>query len=92
MSGRETSSIYGSITDLENQKTSAQGCSGWVRIIAAHTRESREFVFEHSIFNPKSWNRQTIWTYGFLQPVSYVPPVILGLLLNILDALSYGSI
>ena len=91
MSGHETSSVYGSITDLESQKTNDQGLSSWVRVIATHTRESGELMFGR-ILNPRSWNRQAIWTYGFRQPLSYVPPVILGLLLNILDALSYGRI
>ncbi|KAH0544975.1 hypothetical protein FGG08_000901 [Glutinoglossum americanum] len=41
--------------------------------------------------NPKSWDRKAIWRKGIMEPVSYVPSVILGLLLNILDALSYGE-
>jgi SulP family sulfate permease len=41
--------------------------------------------------NPKSWDRQAIWRHAILDPVGYLPAVILGLLLNILDALSYGT-
>lgn len=36
--------------------------------------------------NPK------IWMSCFTQPISYIPAVILGLLLNLLDAISYGMI
>jgi len=44
------------------------------------------------VTNPKSWNTHDVWNYGIRQPGSYIPPVLLGLLLNILDALSYGMI
>lgn len=36
--------------------------------------------------NPKDW------VDCFTQPISYIPAVILGLLLNLLDAISYGMI
>lgn len=36
--------------------------------------------------NPK------IWMHCLTQPISYIPAVILGLLLNLLDAISYGMI
>lgn len=42
--------------------------------------------------NPKSWDRRTVWEKGIVHPVSLLPAVLLGLLLNILDALSYGMI
>jgi SulP family sulfate permease len=42
------------------------------------------------VFNPKRWNRKAIWQNAVVEPVGYLPAVILGLLLNILDALSYG--
>ncbi|PFH59011.1 hypothetical protein XA68_12916 [Ophiocordyceps unilateralis] len=43
-------------------------------------------------FNPRRWDRRAIWQNVFLGPVSCLPAVIVGLLLNILDALSYGMI
>lgn len=43
------------------------------------------------VTNPKTWDRKSIWEQGLLQPARHVPAVILGLLLNILDALSYGK-
>lgn len=41
---------------------------------------------------PKSWDSRTIWRQGVVYPASLLPAVFLGLLLNILDALSYGMI
>ncbi|KAE8549491.1 hypothetical protein EYB25_008013 [Talaromyces marneffei] len=42
--------------------------------------------------HPKSWDRHIIWEEGVVRPISLLPAVFLGLLLNILDALSYGMI
>lgn len=42
--------------------------------------------------NPMSWNRRAVWHNGVVYPLSLLPSVFLGLLLNILDALSYGMI
>ncbi|KAL4811196.1 sulfate transporter family-domain-containing protein [Aspergillus unguis] len=42
--------------------------------------------------NPKSWDCRTILRRGVVHPLSLLPSVFLGLLLNILDALSYGMI
>lgn len=42
--------------------------------------------------HPKSWDRRTLWKEGVVYPISLIPAVLLGLLLNILDALSYGMI
>ncbi|PGH08116.1 hypothetical protein AJ80_07910 [Polytolypa hystricis UAMH7299] len=44
------------------------------------------------ICNPRAWSRRTIWKKGIVYPASFLPSVMLGLLLNILDALSYGMI
>lgn len=43
-------------------------------------------------FRPKSWSARGIWREAVVHPVSLLPAVFLGLLLNILDALSYGMI
>ena len=42
--------------------------------------------------HPKTWDRRKIWQNIVSQPASYLPAIGLGLLLNILDALSYGKI
>lgn len=41
-------------------------------------------------FYSKAWNKKDVWDKGVVQTVSYLPAVFLGLLLNILDGLSYG--
>ena len=91
MSGQGRSSIYDSIPDLESQKLSALGVTSQIREVIVRTRVHSGIIIRR-ISNPKSWNRQAIWRYGFCQPIGYVPAVILGLLLNVLDALSYGKI
>lgn len=48
--------------------------------------------YGRTLSNPKSWDRRAIWREGVIYPISLVPAVLLGLLLNILDALSYGMI
>ncbi|OTB06653.1 hypothetical protein M426DRAFT_318707 [Hypoxylon sp. CI-4A] len=42
--------------------------------------------------NPKTWDKKAIWKSAVVDPVHCLPAVIVGLLLNILDALSYGMI
>ncbi|KAJ5305010.1 uncharacterized protein N7443_004670 [Penicillium atrosanguineum] len=78
---------YGAVEDIENQggrptravNALAQGLSK----VAKCTR---------IVANPKAWDRRAIWQEGIVQPVRVIPAVVLGLLLNILDALSYGMI
>ncbi|KAI2014492.1 hypothetical protein LOZ49_001239 [Ophidiomyces ophidiicola] len=59
--------------------------------------DTKDFKWQSPIhwkhfFNPKKWNRRTIFEKGIAYPASLMPAVILGLILNILDALSYGMI
>ncbi|KAK3996878.1 sulfate transporter family-domain-containing protein [Cladorrhinum sp. PSN332] len=42
--------------------------------------------------DPKRWDRHTIYQNVVVAPIACLPAVIVGLLLNILDALSYGMI
>lgn len=42
--------------------------------------------------NPKHWDHKAIWQTAVVTPASCLPAVCVGLLLNILDALSYGMI
>ncbi|KAF3928847.1 hypothetical protein ABW20_dc0101353 [Dactylellina cionopaga] len=44
------------------------------------------------VASPKSWDRRTIWRNAIVAPISTLPAVVLGLLLNVLDGLSYGMI
>ena len=46
----------------------------------------------HAILsNPSKWDGRAIWRSAVTVPASYMPAVVVGLLLNILDALSYGT-
>jgi SulP family sulfate permease len=42
------------------------------------------------VANPSAWDRKAIWKDAVMAPIECLPAVILGLLLNVLDALSYG--
>ncbi|KAF9116263.1 hypothetical protein BGX27_003856 [Mortierella sp. AM989] len=43
-------------------------------------------------FQRTKWTRKVIIQKCFVEPVAFIPAVILGLLLNLLDAVSYGMI
>lgn len=43
------------------------------------------------INKPKRWDRRALWQNVFVAPVVCLPAVTVGVLLNILDALSYGQ-
>ena len=80
----------GTLDDLENQKATFPKPN--------EARETFRKALEgcracgHILFHPKTWNPCTVWNRGVVHPVSLLPAVFLGLLLNILDALSYGTI
>lgn len=80
---------YGRLWDLESllskprRKLSMFSCN----ISKAASRTSK---LVHAATSPAVLNRPNIWRNMVLKPASYLPAVVLGLLLNILDALSYG--
>jgi len=82
---------YGSTKDIESQKTFNE-----LQINKKHfaIQQFKDCFsgFLRVVTNPKSWNKQDIWKHGIQQPVGLIPSVILGLLLNVLDALSYGRL
>lgn len=43
-----------------------------------------------TIVNPKAWDRKAMFQHAVLEPAGCLPAVVLGALLNVLDALSYG--
>ncbi|MCJ1475596.1 hypothetical protein MMC13_004259 [Lambiella insularis] len=45
-----------------------------------------------AVVEPTVWTRRKVWHSTVVKPIGYVPAIILGLLLNVLDALSYGLI
>ena len=96
LSGRNSSSNgqhHGSSPlphDIESLKRSPQDqFVTFKHAIQQSTDRSRKLL--QAIVTPKSWNRKTVWMEGVVRPASYLPAVLLGLLLNILDALSYGE-
>lgn len=80
---------YGTaVRDIETQSVYVdQSRTAFVRDVYSRAKEIC-YVITH----PKSWDGAAIWRLGVVQPVSLLPAVFLGLLLNILDALSYGMI
>ena len=52
------------------------------------TSRSCAYILSH----PKTWSPKTVYREAVIHPLSLLPAVFLGLLLNILDALSYGMI
>lgn len=78
---------YGVAEDVE-----MQGVAVKQRPNAFHNALSNATFFIRVLSNPKTWDRRTLWERGIVEPVSLLPSVFLGLLLNILDALSYGMI
>lgn len=64
--------------------------SSWNRI-GHHYPKLKGFraKLQHAI-NPKTWDYRILAQKVIVEPVSMLPAVFLGLLLNLLDALSYG--
>ncbi|KAI1466772.1 sulfate transporter family protein [Daldinia caldariorum] len=74
--------------DIEGQKpkTALWGSSSTGRGIRHKIRTIK------SMMNPKTWDKRVVWQRTVVDPIHCLPAVIVGLLLNILDALSYGMI
>lgn len=78
-------------SDLERQELVRQ--RSWPKLeslIIWPARKGRRFL--QLATHPKSWDRKVIWYKVVSEPASHLPAVVLGCLLNILDALSYGMI
>ncbi|KAK5628026.1 hypothetical protein RRF57_003742 [Xylaria bambusicola] len=79
----------GGLADIESQKPRArarrtyslikQRAGKWIRGLGA-------------IMNPRAWDKKTAWEKAVIGPMRSLPAVIVGLLLNILDALSYANL
>ena len=89
--GFDKSPKYGSMQDVESQKWPRESPMIKVRRTFTHTKMKGARIGRR-IISPKSWDKRAVWVQGVRQPAGYIPPVILGLLLNILDALSYGTV
>ncbi|RYP49800.1 hypothetical protein DL768_004587 [Monosporascus sp. mg162] len=87
-SSSSTTSEYG---DVESQKPKAK--VSWNRFLPPFGGNAENKLHGFSrIMKSKPWNRRAIWQHAVVEPARCVPSVIVGLLLNILDALSYGMI
>ncbi|RYP90556.1 hypothetical protein DL770_003318 [Monosporascus sp. CRB-9-2] len=83
-----TTSEYG---DVESQKPKAK--VPWSRFLPPFGGKAENKLHGFSrMMKPRTWNRRAIWQHAVVEPARCVPSVIVGLLLNILDALSYGMI
>ncbi|KAK2468167.1 hypothetical protein H9L39_20389 [Fusarium oxysporum f. sp. albedinis] len=80
------------LSDLEGQNPQAR--RRWVSDLVGvgHKIEERMTYGFAVAINPSRWDRKALWHNCVLTPVSCLPVVAVGLLLNILDALSYGMI
>lgn len=84
------SSDLDDLSDIESQKPNSQSWNrryGSIRQVATDKLRGAA-----QVMNPKTWDRRTVWRHAVKEPASYLPAVLVGLLLNILDALSYGGI
>jgi sulfate permease, SulP family len=81
---------YGQQVDLEQQYPPDAESSGYWPRLQASAAKLRSCV--HTISHPKTWSARAVYREAVARPVSLLPAVFLGLLLNILDALSYGMI
>jgi sulfate permease, SulP family len=75
--------------DLERQELRHRVSWPKLRNVVRWPQE-KGFDIIRTVLNPKSWDRKAIVQKAVTEPIGYLPAVILGLLLNILDALSYG--
>lgn len=80
-------------SDLEHQKFSQP--RPWLSAFSNTGRRIAGAVstlFDAARDQPASFDRKSLWDTLVVAPVSCLPAVVVGLLLNILDALSYGMI
>jgi SulP family sulfate permease len=75
--------------DVEGQEVRRRASWPKLRHVVMWPKE-RGLDIAKIVMNPKAWDRKVIWQRTVAEPIGYLPAVILGLLLNILDALSYG--
>lgn len=81
-------SSYEGADEIERQIPNDKKTIGqWYRTAVSNVKNGC-YITAH----PKTWSGKTIWSEVVVRPAGLIPAVFLGLLLNILDALSYGMI
>lgn len=87
-------SMTSSRSHLSSHDIEAQGSGRKPQLAVLRDRiynsTTRAISMARVITDPSRWDRKVVWRRLLVQPASYLPAVVLGLLLNILDALSYG--
>lgn len=84
-----SSDAHRDFIDMEGQTARARKHNLLREIYATARRRTRRTC--HTLLTPKSWNRKALWEKGIKEPIGLLPCVFLGVLLNVLDALSYGQ-
>lgn len=77
--------------DVESQELPQDRLVMKIRRSLTHNKERVARIGKAGL-SPKSWGKRAVWVQGVRKPAGYIPSVMLGLLLNILDALSYGTV
>ncbi|EWC44016.1 hypothetical protein DRE_01368 [Drechslerella stenobrocha 248] len=84
--------LYNSMSPNEVESQASNGTNVKYGTIRGGTRAEYARSLAMRISSPKSWDRRAIWRNAIVTPVNTLPAVVLGLLLNVLDGLSYGMI
>ncbi|KAI9670573.1 MAG: hypothetical protein M1831_005793 [Alyxoria varia] len=80
----------GRSNDLEQQPLRPEKKTQWQQMRSEVGRRISKVVRISA--HPKEWKPKTVWRKVVVLPFGLLPCVFLGLLLNVLDALSYGMI
>ena len=87
LAGRKASAAYGDLADLEQQHKRRKHRKPKWAVLMERARSCG-----YTLTHPKTWSAAAVYREAVVHPVKLLPAVFLGLLLNILDALSYGMI
>lgn len=77
-------------SDIEGQSDFANKPNTFQQLL--FSCKLRALSAARTAFNPKRWSTKAVWHAGVQLPISLLPCVFLGVLLNVLDALSYGKL
>ncbi|XDG06485.1 hypothetical protein ABKA04_006100 [Annulohypoxylon sp. FPYF3050] len=78
------------VDDIESQKPKIGQWNSSSGIFAGGIQGTIRSI--RGIASPKTWDKKVIFQSVVMDPIHCLPAVVVGLLLNILDALSYGMI
>lgn len=88
LTGTKGPSVFDDANEVERQiPDDKMAAVRWYRNVLMSIRSG-----VHTATHPKTWSARAVWSQAIIRPASMLPAVFLGLLLNVLDALSYGMI